>query len=1387
MPQTKKQRTAEDRVPGEKEAPHVVQSMPVSVAGLQKGDVLVAFRLKFYTGMVMEVLEGEFLPLGVRYDEVANYRADPDLLGQLLRNLQQRVPRFKGMSTEEIEKWMQKHTTPSLERDLVRRLGHSLRVRILDPGSRDEKDDYLRKVPPDVFDEAMSVGGISAKKLHDAVADAVDMNSVLMFNSDMWQHKLPLETSRTVAPQTLYIDLVDGEAGFTSDAVPEELPADRAALQLSLMLPDTTSMIRGAMLQQRLAIVVSSDLRPALLKADALHAAFEALHEPYRFASVAELEAAYNQFVERKLENFTAGALKSLLQKLIRYGARRIFFDPLPDDTEPTERVLAYTMVAPTERVLAYTMVALYSHKGSFNPDTQTFVRGSEAFLKRLMVISVEDAYVEEDETPITLRLAAATLLIRYYGLEWHPDRGLLVDAFRHAFALLRRRAYTLVDASPNAASAARPYKFTDGWTLINGCLNNRPAAVRMRMVSALLDEIRSLPGDLRMFRNIAYRMERNETLRVEVPTNRQPPDFMPIWHCFDQHWYTQIAYAFDPEFVVRHRDKRTPSYAAFFVKLFEQNTGLNWRQRSLVPSDAGEEEFRRATQKAQALCYAARRVDVADMGYTVDPLPDSVCVLEHELEDAWLAGMLGHLPLRQRFLDRRFFIATVDPEDLSNINVIADPVKTGIGRTQRAALGAVLSERAKASTWQATEEAVEKTADMVNQRYRIEPELLEALQGYAQEKLTATRRATALKTPCSALREAKVRLRNGKYEIADEHDHWVEWSEARRTKETIGHKFALPADVGLRAHMELFVYLQFPDSVCMDKSAVAGFTALLSDTPASVLRRALLYIGAFKEAGDTVAMPRLGRDGTGTEAPLHSDDFYAFHLLVRLSLLYPKALRRKPGELAAFIVDRPLLLWQLQADIRRALTRDQDTDLQAAWIESIESRAVLPHYDAFPHRNLLSHQNSALMRMMARTEAGFKGNFLWIPTGQGKTAIALQHLKRLLAENRLPRYVLYVLPQSAFKSIMLEIARFGFRAAVVWPNAGEPNAERHLFEIDGKTKRVRLTDRLLPYTVNIIEQDHVRLCVDQLLAEAADTYLIYDEVHRAMSKTTQRTAAAVSLVRACDDFALLSATPVTTSDMSLLLKYVEPLVPFPVNQRNVYVAANTMIRQIVDLGVQLSVAKENVEFDAAELDEYRTLVPAGLGGTNRRPSVDAWARAAELAYEAVSSAMTSVVRELVLVGGVFVVAKDTAHRDRLCRRFAQDSELRRHQLYEIGPGRPAVNIETWDVEAHGGAYPIVVGPVQWSLGYNLQGLKSLVTSAYPTNPANLIQIDGRLLRIGQTGVPDEAGTPCVKKVVVLAGLLANLYAKKERAHSLDEALKALAEEIKEADFHAEK
>lgn len=80
-----------------------------------------------------------------------------------------------------------------------------------------------------------------------------------------------------------------------------------------------------------------------------------------------------------KRKTIAAGALKSLLQKSIRYGSKET---SLPNGTLIDTRI-----------VIMVTISMLYSVKSSFVPDLGTHVRGCTAASKRLAVIMVEDSW----------------------------------------------------------------------------------------------------------------------------------------------------------------------------------------------------------------------------------------------------------------------------------------------------------------------------------------------------------------------------------------------------------------------------------------------------------------------------------------------------------------------------------------------------------------------------------------------------------------------------------------------------------------------------------------------------------------------------------------------------------------------------------------------------------------------------------------------------------------------------------------------------------------------------------------------------------------------------------------------------------------------------------
>ena len=84
-----------------------------------------------------------------------------------------------------------------------------------------------------------------------------------------------------------------------------------------------------------------------------------------------------------KMPSIGAGALKSLLQKAVRYGAAKT---SLPDET-----------VVDTRAIVIACTGALYAIKSSFVPDLGTHVRGCTAASKRAGVIAVEDAWPTQE------------------------------------------------------------------------------------------------------------------------------------------------------------------------------------------------------------------------------------------------------------------------------------------------------------------------------------------------------------------------------------------------------------------------------------------------------------------------------------------------------------------------------------------------------------------------------------------------------------------------------------------------------------------------------------------------------------------------------------------------------------------------------------------------------------------------------------------------------------------------------------------------------------------------------------------------------------------------------------------------------------------------------
>ena len=155
--------------------------------------------------------------------------------------------------------------------------------------------------------------------------------------------------------------------------------------------------------------------------------------------------------------------------------------------------------------------------------------------------------------------------------------------------------------------------------------------------------------------------------------------------------------------------------------------------------------------------------------------------------------------------------------------------------------------------------------------------------------------------------------------------------------------------------------------------------------------------------------------------------------------------------------------------------------------------------------------------------------------------------------------YLIYTLPSSAVSSVYHEInAFFNDKVELLVPLKNK----KHVLD-----DKVKIVDEIHPYVVTIIEHDHLRRCRDQLLNIMDRCIFIVDEVHKTLNDT-QRTSIALEMSHLCHDFIVLTGTPVIDNKTYKLIAWLEQIVPFTVNEKNFWVAANGMIAKKLDTGI---------------------------------------------------------------------------------------------------------------------------------------------------------------------------------------------------------------------------
>jgi len=1103
--------------------------------------------------------------------------------------------------------------------------------------------------------------------------------------------------------------------------------------------------------------------------------------------------------IKNACSTFTAASFKSLLQKIIRFRPKLVALEDSNNTTLPSGFALSVT----------FSLLVL--HPGSFVPDIQRYVSGLESAFKRLVVTLFEDAYFSPSRYNDVLSLAACALLAQR-SKGWKPTKQLFLTALSIAQeALNDPRAFILDIVS---GMKMRPYSLGGGATL--------------HQVSALVDALRSFPSDLGMIRNIANRsVQGTKEIAVSFTNCKVQPSVMPLAHCVDQHWAPEIVYFFPPEVICKLKTPGSKPYSKLMIKIFSEVTGVNPRRpegrrgSTMAPVGFDEKAFESSnfvkyTRVAQRLLLLSRQARMRPRDLVA---PDDSA--QRKGKDAKMDLESENASEEKKPSKKNKGYRTLVKEEKKEAELEENGKKEKGGMVKEKVKGAKETKREKTKKIKDEEEEekqgeekeekgegngmVEECLDPPLKVFKTlaftldkswiagmlgaveikgrppalvtlhpdDPELFVAVRKPSRDMkspfLTDQHEATVIQkakdllllpglplnqTPppipalkgCNLVRDKK----SGEYFIySKKSKDLVSWEQFRSSSVDIPYiKYkSLSLENALNFAGEGVVRYMKQRLDC-----------LLPKTKVTDLRRALMYLSGFCS---TVEFNRVGREGGGTQQVVTVDDVGAYQFVLRLSLLCPSAIQKVQGVTLRFKILIGPLLWRIREYISKFVSKKCGSCKKGSkrWGEVGDQLERTPW----------EHQLSALQEMKHSHSLARNGHFIWIPVGMGKTWIVLSYLKFLLKKGQLPKYVFYTLPSSAIQSIIHEVKSFGFNLRLLVPlkNLGK----------EYKTKSGRVKGYVVKgcrpeeYAINLIEHDHLRRCEEDLSTFMPDAVFIIDEVHKALNES-KRTAVALQMSHLSQEFIALTGTPIIDSNTYKLIWWLEQIVPFSVNEKNFWVAANGMVAKKVNTGVRVEREEVVAPFNSEEHKLYHSFVPPALGGNNQAPQAYDLRKAMELCYATSTREMVNQVALLLKEKKrVFVVAKDNAHQEQLREMIVRSTKLRGGDIFLIGKGE---SIFLTEEAVRGGkvkGYEVVITTIRKSEGYTLTYLNSMVSSVYPSNNATREQIEGRINRIGQK---------CESVVfrVVHSGILTYILRRHNDARNLSSVLQAIADDI---------
>ena len=661
------------------------------------------------------------------------------------------------------------------------------------------------------------------------------------------------------------------------------------------------------------------------------------------------------------------GYYMSFLQKAARFGAAEVDLG---------------CRCVPASLVAGAAAAFLFSSKGTFSPELQTYTRGCTTAFKRIAVTVVEDAWTEgpadlvalvgwslasqqmPDWQPPAEAIRAALVVLKaacesQQVVAWkgHMEKAEDDEAEADAAAGQKRKAKAggaeskKKQGAPGRAPAERdrvatatPLSAAD-----SGCL--RRAAELLRLVG-------SFESDMQMFEYVA---EQNP-LPLSVASSRAGT--FHVSRLCDMHADRGIGHLLPPAWL---------SFKERFERVWKCSACCNPRrpwesQRDQDPAVTS------AVDEAQRLLLLQHTTvpvrGVARAGETVSLVP--------HIDPGVLSAALGALQVQASKRSLLVILGTVRPEEEVVMRPPArkaeDPYET-------------VPESKKAAAVQAIRE----------RKLRI------------KEKLLPNLREVAYTGGCWRLE-------------GEPWSYWLEHPPPRSIKVAVerpwrGKERALLGDDTAFRHALHRAWAEEPCDVTRDFEDATR--ALVAHADPGVLLRARSFL-AGEDAKLRLPTPNLKGGLAHDKLQAYVEDVAAYRLLVFIGDTASAGLRAT--HVPSFVVKEPVVLQAIRRIVNQAVQRPRGFAGWSAWDSAMQA----------VERKLMAHQRSAIEDMERRDAHVTAPFFVVMDTGRGKTLTALTYAHRW-CKRSCCRYLLWITPRNTTHGLQTELdAKWGFPARTV-------------------------------------------------------------------------------------------------------------------------------------------------------------------------------------------------------------------------------------------------------------------------------------------------------------------------------------------------------------------